>query len=84
MNPVMQHHLTNEIFNVTAILQQEYPAQYGLLGETPLFHFGAKGELSPMDFELYLESLISQLAAFGERPPVNNVSITQNCIISLS
>ncbi len=58
------HKLTNDIFAVTAVLQKEYPAQYRLLGETPLFHFGARGELSPKDFEQYLESLKSQLASF--------------------
>ncbi len=53
--------LACEIFAVTALIQQAYPAQYRLLDETPLFLFD---EINRIDFEHYLESLKAQLASF--------------------
>ena len=46
--------LACEIFAVTALIQQAYPAQYRLLDETPLFLFD---EINRNDFEHNLESL---------------------------
>lgn len=61
-----QEKLTREIFAITALIQKKYPAQYRLLGETPLFLFDAAGEIEPIDFEHYLESLKTQLASFEQ------------------
>lgn len=80
MKPPTVNKLNNKIFAVTGLLQKEYPAQYRLLEESPLFHFGAKGEVSPVDFQRYLETLKTQLASFRKGKTVNHVNLLKNCV----
>ncbi|MCC6462897.1 MAG: hypothetical protein IT260_20685 [Saprospiraceae bacterium] len=56
--------LMDHIFQVTSAIQQEYPALYNLLSETPLSFSYAGKDISTASFEQYLESLRRQLAAF--------------------
>ena len=63
---------------VTTKIQKEFPEQYKVLSETPLFLFDREKEINTADFEHYLESLKKQLAAFKKsRIATNNLRIVQ-------
>jgi hypothetical protein len=62
MNKRPPQKLLNEILQVTAKIQMEFPERYRYLSETPLFMFDKQKGVSNADFEEYLASLVAQLA----------------------
>lgn len=66
MMKALHKKLMAEILMVTAKIQREFPEQYKVLSETPLFLFDKEKEINAADFEHYLDSLKTQLAAFKE------------------
>lgn len=77
----MEHILTDELIAaVMAALERKHPAPSGLSGETPVFHLGVHGELSPMDFKRCLASLIRN-DLLKKKGSVNNVNLLQNCVM---
>lgn len=65
--------LMNKIFVVTQQIQMDFPAQYEVLSETPLFLNDTERKIIPADFEKYLDSIQNQVKAF-ERASINRLS----------
>jgi len=65
----LQKMMTNENFSVTAKIQNEYPALYEHLSETPLFSANMENVISLGDYQEYLESIQVQLNACKESEP---------------
>jgi hypothetical protein len=64
----LQQTLMNEIFRVTAQIQDELPELYKLLNETPLFLNRNERDITIGELAQYLESLNLQLFEYTSAP----------------